>query len=96
MPNKYSHEELFQQTSGDEDIWQREDRCRKTLKTVGKAIFMRLVMMVLLIVVGVNSQQKWFLLILLPVVLMNLGGILPLWKEWKIRKKELNEILEEE
>ncbi len=87
---------LFAPRPQDESSFQREERCRKTLKTVGKAIGMRLVMTVLLILVGFNVQQNWFFLILLPVVLMNLGGILPLWREWKTRKAELNQILDEE
>ncbi len=97
MPSKFDQDDLFSQPTVEEDSFAREERCRKALNTVGKAIFMRLFVVVLLILVAVKAQTSFaVVLMLLLVLVINLSGMLPLVKEWKARKAELNQILDEE
>ncbi len=90
------YEELFSEPDPNADVFQREESCRKTLKTVGKAIFMRVFVMALLGLVVIKAETGIvFLVILALLALMNLGGMLPLIQEWKNRRAELQNILKE-
>ena len=91
------YDDLFPLPSGEMDTLQREERCRRTLKAVQRAIFMRLfVCAVLIFAVLRTGPELWVLGLLLLVLLISLTGILPLAAEWKKRRKELNTILAEE
>ncbi len=97
MPSKFEKDDLFSNFPAEEDTFQREERCRKALKTVGKAIFMRLFVVLLLVSITIKAEvSNAVILLLLLVLVMNLGGVFPLVKEWKARKAELNKILDEE
>ena len=79
------------------DILEREDRCRKNLKTVSKAIFMRLAVSCLLIFIVVNTAMEvWVLGLMGMVLLINLAGVLPLFSEWKRQKAILRDIIAED
>ena len=74
------------------DIYDREDQCRKAIRTVGKAVFMRLLVTALLIFVLIgNGMQGWVI-----VLIINLTGMLPLVQELRKQRKLLKEILDEE
>lgn len=79
------------------DILEREDRCRRALKTVGKALFMRLFVTALLVwVCFQTSMDLWIIGLMAVVVLINLAGALPLYSEWKRQRKIVAAILEED
>ncbi len=90
-------EPVIQGAFPEESVWQREEKCRRSLKTVSKAIFMRLFVTGLLLWVALNSgMELWILGLLALVLLINAAGILPLITEWKKQRKILNQILAEE
>ena len=79
------------------DLSEREDRCQKALRTVTKAIVMRLIICGILIWVILSSGlELWVSGLLVLVMLINLTGILPLVGELKKRRKEWRSLLEEE
>ena len=79
------------------DIYDREDQCRKAIRTVGKAVFMRLLVTALLIFVLIgNGMQGWVIGLIVFVLIINLTGMLPLVHELRKQRKLLKEILDEE
>lgn len=80
-----------------EDLLEREERCQKAMKTVGKAIFMRAVICGLLIWVIISSVREiWVAGLILLVLLINVTGSLPLIAELKKRRAEWKQLLAEE
>ncbi len=80
----------------EEELMEQEDRCRRAMKTVTKAIFMRLFVTGLLIwVLMKTSGQIWIIGMMVLVVIVNVSGMLPLVAEWKKRRKELTSILDQ-
>lgn len=76
------------------DIYDREERCQKTIRTVRKAIFMRLVVAVLMLwIVFTNPAQIWAWGLSAFVLLIDLSGAIPLWMELKKQKKLLHELI---
>ncbi len=79
------------------DILEREDRCRKALRTVTKAIIMRLFVTGLLIWVLIQtSLEPWIIGLMALVALINLTGLLPLYAERRKRWEELKQIIAED
>ena len=79
------------------DIYDREDQCRKAIRTVGTAAFMRLLVTALLIFVLIgNGMQGWVIGLIVFVLIINLTGMLPLVHELRKQRKLLKEILDEE
>ena len=88
-------DDLFAQESA--DLPEREERCQKAMKTVAKAIFMRLVISGLLVWVIVSRvRELWVVGLMLLVLLINVTGSLPLIAELKKRRIEWKNLLEEE
>ena len=78
------------------DILQREEDCRKVLKTVAKAMVMRVLVLGILVWVALrNGMAVWVTGILALVGIINLTGILPLWTEWKKQRHVLKAIIAE-
>ena len=79
------------------DIYDREDQCRKAIRTVGKAAFMRLVVTALLVFILVGTgMQGWVIGLIVFVLVINLAGMLPLVQELRKQRKTLKQILAEE
>ena len=79
------------------DILEREERCRKALRTVAKAILMRIfVMAILFWSAFVNGMEPWVLGLMVFVLIINLTGIWPLVSEWKKQRAILKEIIAED
>lgn len=79
------------------DSFEREERCRKAIRTVSKAIFMRLFVTVILVwALLQTSLELWVIGLMVFVLIINLSGLLPLGAELKKQRKELKEILTEE
>ena len=88
-------DDLFAQEPA--DLPEREERCQKAMKTVAKAIFMRLVISGLLVWVIVSHVwELWVVGLMLLVLLINVTGSLPLIAELKKRRIEWKNLLEEE
>ena len=78
----------------EEELMLREERCRKALKTVTKAMFMRLVVAAVLIWSVIRSgMPPWAIGLMVLVMLINLAGLLPMWQEWRKQRKELKQII---
>ena len=88
-------DDLFAQEPA--DLPEREERCQKAMKTVAKAIFMRLVISGLLVWVIVSRvRELWVVGLMLLVLLINVTGSLPLIAELKKRRIEWKNLLKEE
>ena len=73
------------------DIYDREDQCRKAIRTVGKAVFMRLLVTALLVFVLIgNGMQGWVIGLIVFVLIINLTGMLPLVQELRKQRKRPN------
>jgi len=78
----------------EDELMEREEKCRKSLKTVGKAIAIRIFVTGLLLWILLQTGLTlWAVGLMALVLLMNLGGFLPLVQEWKKQRKVLKEIL---
>ena len=75
------------------DLYEREEQCMKAIKTVRRAIFMRLVvagLMVLAVVLTPTQPTVWALMIF--VLAMDVLGAVPLVQEWR-RQRTLLKVL---
>lgn len=92
-----NYEDLIPDTFPEKDALEREEHCRKVIKTVGKAIFMRLFVSAILLWAVVRADMApWVIGLMLLVLIINLSTMLPLITELKKRRRELKEILAEE
>ena len=91
-------EDLFDlEPAENRNLADREDRCQKAMRTVGKALFMRAVICALLIFIVFSSiRQLWVAGLILLVLLINVTGTLPLITELKKRRAEWKQLLSEE
>ncbi|MDY3224804.1 MAG: hypothetical protein SOW84_02875 [Candidatus Faecousia sp.] len=88
-------QKLFEEPSGDMDPFDREERCRKAIRTLRKAVAMRVVAGVLLAVVVVRAGSAPVALGLTAfALLVILTGLLPLARELKKQKALLKEALQ--
>ena len=79
------------------ELVERQERCQKAMKTVTRAIVMRLFICGLLIWAAIRSDMPlWAVGLMLLVLLINITGALPLAAELKKRRQEWNLLLEEE
>lgn len=79
------------------DLLEREERCQKAIKVVTRAIVMRLLICGILLWVVVRMDLSlWAVGLMLLVLLISLTGLLPLISEWKKRRREWKQLLEEE
>ena len=77
-------------------LMEQEENCRKRLKTLGKALFMRLFVLALLVFILLRGHMElWILGMLLFVTIITVAGALPLVTEWKKQRRNLEEILEQ-
>ena len=94
MPSNMERTSLSPEDRG---WFEREERCRKALRTVRKAELMRLLVTgVLLWVLLQSSMDKWSVGLMAFVLIINLTGLFPLVSEWKKQRLKLKEILTEE
>ena len=97
MPSNMPEFDLNLEPVDDRDILDREERCQKAIKTLTKAIVMRLFFCALLIWVVFRTQLAlWTVGLMLFVMAINVAGILPLAAELKKRRQEWKQLLEEE
>jgi hypothetical protein len=79
------------------ELEERQERCQKAMKIVAKAIAMRLLVFVILILAVIRSGMPlWAAGLMVLVMIINLTGTLPLVAELKKRRQEWKMLLEEE
>lgn len=83
-------------TTPPKDDFEREEKCRRTLKAIGRAIGMRMAVVVLLILACLRAPSPWVVGIVALTAIISLAALPPLLKEWKLRRAELKEILDSE
>ena len=87
-------EEIFNPT--EDELMAAEEKCRKSMKTVTKAVVMRIFVTGLLIWIAFqSSMETWVLGLIGLVLLINLTGLLPLGQELGKRLRELKSILDQ-
>ena len=97
MPSNMPEFDLNLEPVDDRDILDREERCQKAIRTLTKAIVMRLFICVLLLWVVFRTELAlWTIGLMLFVMAINVAGILPLAAELKKRRQEWKLFLEEE
>ena len=80
-----------------EDLYEREERCQKAIRTVRKALMMRLAVDGLMVwLVVQNPGQVWSWGLSAFVLLINTLGAVPLWQELKKQKLHLKELIDQE
>ena len=88
-------EEQYIRPTEDELIAQ-EEKCRKSMRTVAKAVFMRIFVMALLVWAMIQATMElWIVGIVVFVMLITLAGMLPLIREWNKQRKQLKKILDQ-
>lgn len=81
----------------EEDLYEQEEKCQKAIRTVSKAMFMRLVVAALMIfIVITNPAQVWSWGLSAFVLLVNTLGTVPLWQEYRKQKKYLKDLIAQE
>ena len=79
------------------DLYDREEQCQRAMKTVARACLMRLLVTAVLIFVLIKAPGSALLWGLVGfVLLINLGGMLPLLAELRKRRREYRQLLQEE
>ena len=87
-------EEIIKPT--EDELMAAEEKCRKAIKTVAKAVFMRLFVTGLLLWIALYSAMEgWAIGLIAMVLLINLTGLLPLGKELTKRIRELKSIMDQ-
>ena len=97
MPSNMEQDLFDLEPDQNRTLLERQERCRKAIKAVSKAIFMRLVICGLLIwSVFLTSMELWAAGLMILVMVINCTGIIPLAAELKKRRAEWKQLLEEE
>lgn len=97
MRSKDSYESLIQEPGGEENVYQKIERCEKTIRTIRRAVLMRIFLTVLLLGIPFAAKlQGGVVIMMIFVVIINVSGLLPLINQWKLKKAELDKLLDEE
>ena len=87
-------DEMILESLSDMDPYDREERCRKTIRTLMKAIVMRVAAGVLLAVAVIRANAAPIALCLTGLsLLLILSGLIPLAREWKKQRILLKECI---
>ncbi len=86
-----------QEKTPEPDLFDREEQCLKAIRTVRKAVIMRIVVAGLLIFAVLSAPDRLYIWGLLAFVLViDLAGTLPLIGEWKKQRVRLKELIAQE
>ena len=78
---------------GEDELMELEENCRKNLRTIYKAVLMRLVIVVLVVVMLIRAPgDPWVLALMALVMIINLATFFPLLKELQKQYRTLAEI----
>lgn len=79
------------------DVFEQEERCRKAIKSVGKAILMRIAIAVLMVFAAAQAPNNgWVWGLMAFVLIITLSALLPLGKELGKQRKLLKTLIESE
>lgn len=79
------------------DLYEREEQCLKAIKTVRKAILMRILVAALMVwAVAIQPGQPIVWGLMAFVLLIDVLGAWPLVQEWKRQKKLFEELVSQE
>ena len=82
--------------SSEDVLMEQEENCRKGLKTLAKALVMRIFVLALLVFILLQrNMELWVMGLMIFVLIITLAGALPLITEWKKQRKKLKSILEQ-
>ena len=97
MPSNLDYDAHFRQPPEGESVYEKIERCEKNLRVIRRAVLMRIALTALLLYIpfAAGSGRGVFVMMFL-VGAINLSGLLPLVSQWKIKKKELDRLLDEE
>ena len=88
-------EEKVKRPSEDE-LMEAEEKCRKAIKTVGRAVFMRIFVTALLVFCLLQTElQLWVIGLMAFVLIINLSGMLPLTTELRKQRRLLKTIMDQ-
>lgn len=77
-------------------LMEQEENCRKALKNLTRALFMRVFILAILLFALLGAKmQLWFFGLMVFVLVITLTGSLPLITEWKKQRRNLHEIMEQ-
>ena len=80
-----------------DELFQQEEDCQKAIRTVTKALFMRVfVCAVLIWAVIAADMALWAAGLMLFVLAINVLGALPLLQEWKKQRQHLKDLIAQE
>jgi len=86
-----------EKTISQDEIFEQEEKCQKAIRTVRKAILMRLFVTVLMVWIVVRNPAQllaWGLTAF--VLLINVTGTIPLWQEYRRQKHQLQDLIAQE
>lgn len=97
MRSKNGYEALIPDGPQEGDVYQRIEHCEKNLKTIRRAVLMRIFLTALLVYIPFAAKlQGGVVALMIFVVLINVSGLIPLVQQWKLKKEELDKLLDEE
>ena len=97
MPSNMDLDILFSPAPEGVDIYEKIQHCEKTVRTIRRAVLMRLFLTALLLYIPFAAKVSSGIWILMGfVMLINVSGLIPLMSQWRIKKKELDKLLDEE
>ena len=79
------------------DLYEQEENCIKSIKTLRRAVLMRIVVALLMVwAVAMEPGQPivWGLMVF--VLMVDVLGALPLLQEWKRQKRKLADLIAQE
>ena len=82
--------------SSEDVLMEQEETCRKGLKTLAKALVMRIFVLALLVFILLQrNMELWVIGLMIFVLIITFAGALPLVTEWKKQRRKLKAILEQ-
>lgn len=82
--------------SSEDILMEQEENCRKGLKTLAKALVMRIFVLALLVFILLQrNMELWVIGLMIFVLIITFAGALPLVTEWKKQRRKLKAILEQ-
>ena len=80
-----------------DDIFEQEEKCQKAIRTLTRAMFMRLVITGLMAwIIISNPRQAWSWGLSAFVLLITITGSIPLWMEYRKQRQRLRDLIAQE
>lgn len=90
-------EKVTPNTAPEPDVFEQEERCLRAIRTVRKAVIMRLLVAGLILWTVIRFPvESWVWGLMAFVIIVDLTAMLPLIQEWRKQKKHLQELIDSE